>query len=459
MKRKLFGTDGIRGRANHHPMTADVALRLGQALAYVVKNGELGRKQSGHRQRIVIGKDTRLSCYVFEQAVAAGICSMGVDAMMVGPLPTPGIAFVASSMRSDAGVVISASHNAFHDNGIKIFAQDGFKLPDEMELRLESLMENDALTKSVPDGADLGRAYRIDDAVGRYVVFLKTVLPTNMTLDGLRVVIDCANGAGYKVAPLVFSELGADVIRVGADPNGTNINDGVGSLYPARLSQMVKEARADVGFALDGDADRLLVCNEQGTVVDGDALLAMCALDLKKRNRLTNDTIVTTVMSNIGLDRCLNKEGIRVVRTQVGDRYVVEAMKKDQVCFGGESSGHLIFLDHATTGDGMVAAMSILAMMTREQKPLSQLQTLYEAFPQTLLNIDVPQKVPFKELAEVQTLISAIEQKHGENGRVLVRYSGTEMKARVMVEGREADEGQRDADTIAQEILTALENH
>ena len=409
MEQKLFGTDGIRGRANHHPMTADVALRLGQVSVRCKKWG-VGSKTIGHRQRIVIGKDTRLSCYVFEQAVAAGICSMGVDAMMVGPLPTPGIAFVASSMRSDAGVVISASHNAFHDNGIKIFAQDGFKLSDDMEFRLETLMSGDTLAKSAPDGAKLGRAYRIDDAVGRYVVFLKTVLPTNMTLDGLRIVIDCANGAGYKVAPLVFSELGAEVIRVGAEPDGTNINDGVGSLYPNRLSQMVKEARADVGFALDGDADRLLVCNEQGEVVDGDALIAMCALDLKKRNRLNNNTVVTTVMSNIGLDRCLNKEGIQVVRTQVGDRYVVEAMKKEQICFGGEASGHLIFLDHATTGDGMVAAMSILAMMTREQKPLSQLQTLYEAFPQTLLNIEVPHKVPFEELNAVQTLIAELSE-------------------------------------------------
>ena len=273
---------------------------------------------------------------------------MGVDAMMVGPLPTPGIAFVASSMRSDAGVVISASHNAFHDNGIRsFFAQDGFKLSDDMEVRLETLMSGDTLAKSAPDGKKLGRAYRID-AVGRYVV-LKTVLPTNMTLDGLRIVIDCANGAGYKVAPLVFIELGAEVIRVGAEPDSTNINDGVGSLYPNRLSQMVKEARADVGFALDGDADRLLVCNEQGEVVDGDALIAMCTLDLKE-NRLNNNTVVTTVIGNIGLDRCLNKEGIQVVRTQVGDRYVVEAMKKEQICFGGEASGHLIFLDHATTG-------------------------------------------------------------------------------------------------------------
>jgi phosphoglucosamine mutase len=456
-KRELFGTDGIRGKANQHPMTAEVALKLGRALGWMLHEGHMGRSDKGRRQRIVVGKDTRLSGYMIEQAIAAGITSMGVDVMLVGPLPTPGIAFITHSMRADAGVVVSASHNTYEDNGIKIFGHDGYKLPDEVELELEELILTDRIADVRPTGTDIGRATRIDDARGRYVVFLKNVFPPDLTLDGVRVVVDCAHGAAYKVAPAVFAELGAEVISLGVEPNGTNINDGVGSTHPGGICKKVRELRADIGIALDGDADRVIVADGDGNIVDGDAVMAICAGELKRRGLLHRDTLVTTVMSNIGLERCLRPLGVSVERTQVGDRYVVERMRDGGFNLGGEKSGHLVFLDHATTGDGVVASLALLGVMVREGKPLSELQRVFEPVPQELVNVKVKDKPPLDGLPDVQKLIDAIKQRLGEDGRVLVRYSGTEMKARVMVEGPDEQTIRADANAIAEALVTAVD--
>jgi phosphoglucosamine mutase len=467
-ERQLFGTDGIRGRANVYPMTAEVALNLGRALGYAVTEGPLwarkmARKESRSlwpqavtRPRVVIGKDTRVSCYMIEQAISAGVLSMGVDVIFVGPLPTPGIAFVTHSMRAEAGVVVSASHNSYEDNGIKLFGHDGFKLPDEVELELEDLITTDRIADIRPTGNALGRAKRTDDAVGRYIVYLKSVFPNELTLEGIRVVVDCANGAAYKVAPAVFQELGAEVVALGTSPDGTNINDGCGSLHPEQLSRKVRELRADIGIALDGDADRVIVVDEQGAVVDGDAVMAVCARELHRKGELTRDTLVATVMSNLGLERALRPLGINVERTQVGDRYVVERMRQSGFTLGGEKSGHLVFLDHATTGDGVVAALSLLGVMVREQRGLSELTTLFEPLPQELLNLPVPKKTPLSELSSVQKAIADVEARLGDDGRVLVRYSGTEMKARVMVEGPDARAIRADAESIADELKRAL---
>lgn len=453
--RKLFGTDGIRGEANQYPMTAEVAMELGKALATLVQQGELGQQKEGHRRRIVIGKDTRLSGYMIEQAIAAGITSMGVDVMLVGPLPTPGIAFITHSMRADAGVVVSASHNAFEDNGIKIFGHDGFKLPDQVEEKLESLILAKNENALRPVGTEVGRASRIDDAKGRYIVFLKSVFPSELTLDGLRIVVDCAHGAAYKVAPDVFRELGAEVITLGVQPDGTNINAGVGSLHPEGVQQKVREVGADLGIALDGDADRVIVVDECGDVVDGDAILAISAIELKRRGLLKKDTLITTVMSNIGLERAMKSAGIHVERTQVGDRYVVERMREGGFNLGGEKSGHLVFLDHATTGDGVVAALALLGQMVGTQNNASELAKVFQPSPQELLNIQVREKTPIEELPEVQAAIERVEAALGDEGRVLVRYSGTELKARIMVEGPDAQGVRNDAQAIAKAFESA----
>lgn len=453
--RKLFGTDGIRGKANQEPMTAEVAMELGKALATLVQAGELGQQKEGHRRRIVIGKDTRLSGYMIEQAIAAGITSMGVDVMLVGPLPTPGIAFITHSMRADAGVVVSASHNPFEDNGIKIFGHDGFKLPDEVEEKLETLIleKNAGVTR--PVGTDVGRASRIDDAKGRYIVFLKSVFPSELTLDGLKIVVDCAHGAAYKVAPDVFRELGAEVITLGVAPDGTNINEGVGSLHPEGVQAKVRESGADLGVALDGDADRVIVVDEKGDVVDGDAILAISAIELKRRGMLKKDTLVTTVMSNIGLERAMKKAGIALERTQVGDRYVVERMREGGFNLGGEKSGHLVFLDHATTGDGVVAALALLGLMIGTQQSASKLAEVFQPSPQELLNIRVREKTPINEMPTVLRAIERVEAELGDEGRVLVRYSGTELKARIMVEGPDAQVVRKDAEAIAKAFESA----
>lgn len=475
MARQLFGTDGIRGEANVWPMTPDVAMRLGRALALLVKTGKLGRGPQAdgpvgtstllptmlaagrHRGRVVIGKDTRVSGYMIEQAICAGITSLGVDVMLTGPLPTPGVAFITSSMRADAGIVVSASHNPYQDNGIKIFGHDGFKLPDAVEEELEQLILDPVLVdKQAPTGADIGKASRIDDAKGRCIVHLKSTFPNALTLEGLRVVVDCAHGAAYAVAPPVFRELGATVIELGCEPDGTNINDGCGSLHPQSLSKAVLAHGAHLGVALDGDADRVIIVDERGRVVDGDAVMAICARERKKQGLLRGDTIVATVMSNVGLERCLKDVGVAVERVGVGDRYVVERMRARGLNLGGEQSGHIVFLDHATTGDGIVAALAVLAAMLREGRPLSQLASVFQPSPQHLLNIKVARKVPLEDLPAVLAVIADVEHALGDGGRVLVRYSGTEMKARVMVEGDDDAAIRKHAQTIADALVEAL---
>ena len=428
MTRTLFGTDGMRGVANDEPMTSGTVMRLGMAIAARLR-------QPGRHTRIAIGKDTRLSGYMFESALASGIVAMGADVWLTGPLPTPGIAFITSSMRCDAGVVISASHNPFQDNGIKVFARDGYKLPDHVEAEIEALMQSPELDMQRAAPAEVGYSRKIEDARGRYVVYCKATFPSELTLDGLRIVVDGANGAAYRVGPAVFVELGAKVIAIHTNPNGKNINAAAGALHPASMCEMVRHHDAALGVAFDGDADRLVLCDEKGNVVDGDAVMALCATRMLREQRLAKQTLVTTVMSNIGLERALRTAGGQVVRTQVGDRYVVEEMRKHGYNLGGEQSGHLVFLDHATTGDGIVAALRVLAIMAREQRPLSELAQVMTRTPQVLINTAVDKKVPLDSLPDVQRMIADIEKKLGEDGRVLVRYSGTESKARVMIEG------------------------
>ncbi len=428
--KKLFGTDGVRGVANVYPMTTEMAMQLGRAAAYIFKNGH-------RRHRIVIGKDTRISGYMIENALAAGICSMGVDVLLVGPLPTPGIANITSSMRADAGVVISASHNAFQDNGIKFFSRDGFKLPDEMELKIEELIFSKKIDSLRPVATEVGKAYRIDDAVGRYVVFLKSSFPKELDLAGMKIVLDCANGAAYKVAPAVLEELGAEVILLGAKPNGTNINAGCGSLHPEVISEAVKEHRADLGIALDGDADRVIFVDEFGNEVDGDHIMAICATDMLKQKKLRKGTLVSTVMSNMGLDIALKKAGGKVIKTAVGDRYVVEEMRKGGYNLGGEQSGHMIFLDYSTTGDGVQSALQVLAVMRRTGKTLSELAEVMIPLPQVLVNVRVAEKKDILIIPEIARLIKGIEEKLQDEGRILIRYSGTEPLLRIMLEGQD----------------------
>ena len=429
--KKLFGTDGVRGVANVYPMTTEMAMQLGRAAAYIFKGG---RKR---RHRIVIGKDTRLSGYMLENALVAGICSMGVDVLQVGPLPTPGIANITSSMRADAGVVISASHNAFQDNGIKFFSADGFKLPDELELKIEKLIESGQIDALRPTATEVGKAYRIEDDAGRYIVFLKNTFPQEMDLSGLKIVLDCANGAAYKVAPAVFEELGAEVIRYGVSPNGTNINAECGSTCPSVISEAVKLHRADIGIALDGDADRVIVCDEFGNEVDGDHIMAICASDMLKRKLLKKKTLVATVMSNMGLDIALRKCGGKIIKTDVGDRYVVEAMRAGGYNLGGEQSGHMIFLDYNTTGDGILSALQLLAVMRRKEKSLSELAQIMIPLPQVLVNARVREKRDIRSIGEIAAKIRDVEAKLGNEGRVLIRYSGTEPLLRVMIEGQD----------------------
>ena len=453
-ERKLFGTDGVRGVANVHPITAEVALQLGRALAWKVRSGS-------HRHRIVIGKDTRLSGYMLETAIAAGICSMGVDVLLCGPLPTPGIAFITHSMRADAGVVISASHNPYQDNGIKFFDRTGFKLPDDEELEIERLVLGGSATSSDfhglrPTAELIGKAKRIDDAIGRYVVFLKSLFPRDLTLDGVTIVVDCANGAAYHTAPAVFEELGARVVPLHVEPDGRNINERCGALHPEGMAARVTEVGADLGIALDGDADRVIVADEKGQVVDGDAIMAIVARDLLRRGLLRQETVVATVMSNVGLERSLAEVGGAVVRTSVGDRYVVEEMRRRGCNFGGEQSGHLVFLDHVTTGDGVCAALNILAVMKRTGLPLSDLARCFTPSPQVQINVPVREKRPLESLAGVRSAIAEVERALGGDGRVLVRFSGTENKARVLVEGPDASAIQAHAGRIAEALRREL---
>ena len=429
-KKKLFGTDGVRGVANIEPMTSETAMKLGRAAAYVFKNGK-------GRHRIVIGKDTRLSGYMIETALATGICSMGADVLLVGPLPTPGISFITSSMRADAGVVISASHNPYQDNGIKFFSKDGYKLPDDLEMKMEELIFSGSLNELRPTANEVGKASRIEDARGRYIVFLKNSFPQGMNLEGLRIVLDCGNGAAYKVATSVLEELGAEVIPIGISPDGTNINEECGSLYPEVMCKKVKEMRADLGIALDGDADRVIFADELGNVVDGDAIMAICAIDMIKKNTLKKKTLVATVMSNIGLDVAIKDAGGKVVRADVGDRYVVEEMRRGGYNMGGEQSGHIVFLDYNTTGDGTLAALQVLKIMKERNKSLSELAKVMKPFPQTLVNVRVKEKMATDDIPGFSEAVKDIKASLGDKGRILVRYSGTEAVLRIMIEGRD----------------------
>ena len=428
--RKLFGTDGVRGIANLEPMTSETAMKLGRAAAYLFK------RRSG-RHQIVIGKDTRLSGYMLESALTAGICSMGVDVLLVGPTPTPAIAFLTRSLRADAGVMISASHNPYQDNGIKFFSNDGFKLPDEFEARMEELILSNEIEHLRPTAEAVGKAYRIDDAEGRYIEFVKRSLPKEMDLQGLKVVVDCANGAAYKVSPKVLRELGATVWVVGDKPDGTNINAGCGAVHPEQLQEAVVAYAADVGIAHDGDADRAVFVSERGQVVDGDHAMAALALDMHARGQLKRQTLVATVMSNFGLELAMTRAGISLVRTPVGDRYLLERMVADGYNFGGEQSGHLIFLDHNTTGDGLISGLQILALMKRTGRPLSELAKCMTAVPQVLLNVEVKDKPDLGSLPDLQRALLEGETLLNGTGRVLVRYSGTEPLLRIMVEGEQ----------------------
>ena len=445
---KLFGTDGIRGKANHYPMTGEIAFEVGRAAAYVL------RKING-RNKILIGKDTRLSGYMLESALTSGICSMGMNVVLVGPMPTPGIAFVTRSLRVDAGVVISASHNPYDDNGIKFFSSDGFKLPDSTENDIEKAMFTEALEKIRPEGAGIGKAYRVDDASGRYIEYVKSTFPKGMTLEGMKIVVDCSNGSAYKITPSVLTELGADVIAINSKPDGININANCGAMHPEAMQKAVLEYKADIGIAHDGDADRTIICDERGKIVDGDKIMAICALDMKKDGTLKGNTIVATVMSNLGFELFLKKSGIKVIRTKVGDRYVVEEMLKRGCNLGGEQSGHIIFLDHNTTGDGPVTALQVLSIMCRREKSLSSLTSSIPIYPQVLLNVPVRRHKAIEDFPNISTAIKKAEKKLA-SGRILVRPSGTEPKVRVMVEGDNMDEITAIAGEIAEVIKSNM---
>lgn len=444
---KLFGTDGIRGTANQWPMTPETVVKIGQAIGFLLQ--KQGSHAPGIARKVVIGKDTRLSGYMIEQALASGLNSMGIFVQLVGPLPTPGIGYLTRTMRAAAGIVISASHNPFHDNGIKVFGPDGFKISDNMEKEIERLVLEEDLTALLPPSKEIGRTRRIEDSQGRYIVYVKGTFPLEYTLDGMRIVLDTANGASYKVAPSVFQELGAEVIQLGDDPNGTNINDKVGALYPQKLAEAVTQYRADVGISLDGDADRVIMVDEKGEIVNGDRILAICALHMKERGLLKNNTLVATQMSNFGLEKRMNEAGIKLVKTGVGDKYVVDEMRKNGYNLGGEQSGHIIFLDHTTTGDGCIAALSVLAVMKQTGKKMSELNHVFEDVPQVLINCRVKRRTELGEIAGYNDLIRSIEKKLNGDGRVFVRFSGTEPVIRVLVEGPNKTQISQFAEEIA----------
>ena len=446
---KLFGTDGIRGVANIFPMTTDLAMKVGSSTAYIFK--------SKHRRpKIIIGKDTRISGYMIENAITSGICSMGVDVLLVGPLPTPGIAYITSSLRADAGIVISASHNPYEYNGIKIFGNDGFKLPDETENYIEELVLSGDIDKvPKPPASGIGKARRIDDAQGRYIVYLKNTFPRDLTLEGLKIVIDCANGAAYRVAPSVFEELGAEVVLTGDRPNGKNINRDCGALFPGNMAAVVRDSGANAGFALDGDADRVILADEKGEILDGDQIMAICAKHFIERGRLKDNTVVATIMSNLGFEVALRALGGSLIRTPVGDRYVVEQMRKNKYNLGGEQSGHMIFLDHGTTGDGILSALQVFAVMLREGRPLSELKKIMEHYPQKLVNVSVCTKKPIEQVPEITRLQRAMEERLGTEGRLVIRPSGTEPVIRVMVEGADC----KVIEEVASSMVSCIRQH
>ena len=427
---ELFGTDGVRGIANVAPMTVETVLAIGRATAHVCK-----RHDPNHRPRILIGKDTRISGYMLENALTAGICSMGVDVFLVGPMPTPGIAFITHNMRADAGVVISASHNPYQDNGIKIFSRDGYKLPDAMESEIEALVATGDIQHIRPTADDIGKAKRIDDAIGRYIVFCKNTFPDDLSLEGMKIVLDCGNGATYKVGPVIFSELGAIVSSIHCEPNGLNINDNCGSQFTADLVSKVREVGADIGLAFDGDGDRLIAVDEDGMELTGDHILAVCANLYKQRGWLNNNLVISTVMSNFGFDKALTALQIERGIASVGDRNVLEMMKERDAVLGGEQSGHIIFRNHHTTGDGIIAALQLLAAVREFKQPVSKLAAIMQQAPQQLINIDVKRKPPIDELPELREAVAEAERSLAGTGRVLIRYSGTQPLCRVMVEG------------------------
>lgn len=448
-RKKLFGTDGIRGTANQYPITPDLVLKVGQAMGHILQSQPSRNKVP----KVVIGKDTRLSGYMVELALTSGLNSMGVHVELLGPLPTPGIGFLTRNMRADAGIVISASHNPYMDNGIKIFGPDGYKISDSMEREIERLVFESDLNSLLVASNEIGRSKRIDDADGRYIVYAKNAFPLEFTLDGMRVVLDCGNGASYKVAPAIFQELGAETIVLGNQPNGFNINDKSGALYPAKVSEAVIQYRADVGISLDGDADRVVMVDEKGHIVNGDHILAICALYLNKSDRLTKNTIVATQMSNFGLDKLMSKNGIKVVRTDVGDKYVVEEMRTHGYCLGGEQSGHIIFLDHSTTGDGCIAALNVLAVLKNMGQKLSVLNEQLEDLPQVLINTRVRRRQELAQIPGYTEMIQNIEKRLAGDGRVFVRFSGTEPLVRVLLEGSNRNSIAK----YAEEIATFLE--
>lgn len=444
---RLFGTDGIRGTANSFPMTPDIVMKVGQALGYVLNQHSSGRRMA-HRM-VMIGKDTRISGYMLEQALSSGLNSMGVWVQLVGPLPTPGIGFLARNMRADAGVVISASHNPYFDNGIKIFGADGFKISGDMEKEIENLVQFVDLNPHLANSADIGRTRRIDDAAGRYIVYVKNSFPLDLSLDGVRIVLDCASGAAYKVAPAVFEELGAEVISIGNKPDGFNINEKTGALFPEGTSEAVVKYRADLGISLDGDGDRVIMVDEKGRIVNGDHILAICAIHLAKKKALPNNCVVATQMSNVGLELALRDHGVELLRTDVGDKYVVEEMRRSGCILGGEQSGHIITLDHGTTGDGCVAALNVLAVMLQEKKKLSELAGWMKDIPQVLINTRVSNKIELTEIPGYQNMMDEINRELAGKGRVFVRFSGTEPLVRVLVEGSDRKKIDRYAERIA----------
>jgi phosphoglucosamine mutase len=444
-KRVYFGTDGIRGQANRHPMTAEIALRVGLAA------GKLFRSGGDRRHLVVIGKDTRLSGYMLEPALVAGFTSVGMDVRLFGPLPTPGVAMMTRSMRADLGVMISASHNSYADNGIKLFGPDGYKLSDETELAIEALM-GEGLQEGLAEPTELGRVLRVDDAQARYVEIVKATFPRLLNLNGLRVVIDCANGAAYKVAPTALYELGAEVKEVGVGPNGFNINEECGSTYPQTMARAVKEYRADIGIALDGDADRLVICDEKGQVVDGDQIMAIIADSWAKTDRLRGGGVVATVMSNLGLERYLAQRGLKLERTPVGDRHVMARMREGGFNLGGEQSGHVILSDYSTTGDGLIAALQVLRVLVETGQPMSALARQFEPVPQKLENVRFNGPGKPLEHADVKAAIAAGEARLNSNGRLVVRASGTEPLIRVMAEGDDA----KLVDQVVREIAGAV---
>lgn len=445
-ERKYFGTDGIRGPANKFPMTADFALKLGIAAGHYFG-------ATNQKFRVVIGKDTRRSCYMFEAALTAGLISVGADVMLLGPIPTPGIGILTKSMRADFGIMISASHNPYLDNGIKLFDANGYKLPDMIENEIEALIDN-CVTDYLVQADKLGRTRRYEDAQARYIEIVKSSFPKDLTLQGLRIVIDCANGAAYKVAPQILFELGAEVIAINVSPDGFNINQNCGATHTATLAKSVNEYRADVGIALDGDADRLMLCDETGKILDGDVIIGIIAKKMHDDGLLSNKKVAVTVMSNMALENYLSSLGLGVVRTKVGDRYVVEAMRNENIKLGGEQSGHVVLSDYATTGDGLIAALQVLANLCRSKQRLSVLGDLFKPFPQILTNVRYTDKIPLDD-DNVKTEIEKAEKKLGKKGRLLIRKSGTEPLIRIMVEAEDKQLMQSISDNLTQIIKKA----